>query len=51
MLNRREREKKEGRKRQIRAAFDEHVTWVKETMTVEDQPYIRIAALFAGEAL
>lgn len=49
-LNRRTRERKEGRRRQIRAAFDEHVAWVKETMTVEDQPYIRIAALFAGEA-
>jgi len=49
-LNRREREKKEGRKRQIRAAFDEHVGWVRETMTVEDKPYLRIAALFVGEA-
>ena len=49
-LNRREREKKERRKVQIREAFDEHVSWVKETMSIEDKPYIRIAALFAGEA-
>lgn len=49
-INRRDRERKEQRRRQIRAAFDEHVSWVKETMTIEDKPYIRIAALFAGEA-
>lgn len=49
-LNRRTRDRKEQRRRQIRSAFDEHVSWVKETMTIEDKPYIRIAALFAGEA-
>ncbi len=45
-----QRTKKEERRRTIDRVFDDHVAWVKETMTVEDKPYLRIAALFVGEA-
>lgn len=40
------RAKKEERGREIDRVFDEHVTWVRETMTVEDRPFLRVAALF-----
>ena len=50
VVNRRERDKRERREREIRSAFDERVSWVKETMTVEDNPFVRIVALFTGEA-
>lgn len=49
-LNRMQRAKKDERRRQIARVFDDHVTWVKETMTVEDQPYLRLSAVFTGEA-
>jgi hypothetical protein len=35
--------------RHIDRVFEDHATWVKETMSVDDRPYIRIAALFLGE--
>jgi hypothetical protein len=49
-LNRMQRAKKDERQRQITRVFDDHVTWVKETMTIEDVPYLRLAAVFSGEA-
>ena len=40
---------KESRKakeqRDIKRIFDEYITWVEETMTTEDNPYIKVIAV------
>ncbi len=42
-------EKKQQRHRAIDKLFDDYLRWVEDTMTTEDSPYIRIAAVFVGE--
>jgi superfamily II DNA or RNA helicase len=42
-------EKKHARRRAIDELFDDYLRWVEDTMTTEDSPYIRIAAVFVGE--
>lgn len=36
------------RQREIDRIFSEYETWVAETMTTEDEPFLRIAAVFTG---
>lgn len=40
--------RKEKRKREIDRDFDEFLEWVQDTMSTEDNPYIRIVAVFKG---
>jgi superfamily II DNA/RNA helicase len=40
--------RKEKEKRDIDKDFDEYVEWVKDTMTTEDKPYIRVVAVLKG---
>ena len=40
--------KKEEKARQIDRTFHEYEEWVRDTMTTEDQPFIRVAAVFLG---
>jgi len=40
--------KKEEKARQIDRTFHEYEEWVRDSMTTEDQPYIRVAAVFLG---
>lgn len=40
--------RKEKERREIDQVFDEYAEWVKETMTTEDKPYIRVVAVFKG---
>jgi len=28
--------------------FDEHEKWVEDTLKIEDNPYIKVAAIFKG---
>jgi len=39
---------KEKEKREIDRIFDEYLDWVEETMTTEDQAYIRVVATLTG---
>src|SRR5262249_39600682 len=41
--------KKEEKARQIDRTFHEYEEWVRDSMTTEDQPYIRVAAVFRGD--
>jgi hypothetical protein len=41
--------RKKAEQRQIEALFAEYQTWIEETMTTEDKPYIRIVAVLRGE--
>lgn len=43
------REKKEEKARKIDSAFHEWEEWVRDSMTTEDHPYLRVAAVFRGE--
>lgn len=40
--------KKEQEVRYIDELFDEFFTWVKESMEIQDNPYIRVVAVFTG---
>jgi len=40
--------RKEKEKREIDQVFEEYAEWVKETMTTEDKPYIRVVAVLKG---
>jgi superfamily II DNA or RNA helicase len=40
--------RKEEEKRRIEKEFDNYSEWIKETMTTEDKPFIRIAAVLKG---
>ncbi len=40
--------KKEQEKREINRKFDEFITWVEETMTTEDNPFIQVIAVLKG---
>jgi hypothetical protein len=42
-------DKKEEKARKIDGAFHEWEAWVRDSMTTEDQPYLRVAAVFQGE--
>jgi hypothetical protein len=42
--------KKEAEQRRIETLFAEYQTWIEETMTTEDKPYIRIVAVLRGES-
>lgn len=39
---------KQKKRRSIEKTFDEWKRWVKDTMETEDQPYLRVAAVFIG---
>lgn len=41
--------RKEKRKRQIDQIFDDFITWVEDTMTTENNPYIQIIAALVGK--
>lgn len=41
-------ERRRQRERAIERVFADHRRWVNETMTTEEKPYIRIAAVFVG---
>jgi hypothetical protein len=40
--------RKTEREREVEKKFDEFVTWVKDTLEIEDNPYIRIIAVIMG---
>ena len=42
------RNKKLERKRRIEADFSQYRRWVEDTLTTEDSPFLRVAALFIG---
>jgi len=44
--NRKQTRKKEQEKREINHKFDEFITWVEETKTTEDNPFIQVIAAF-----
>jgi hypothetical protein len=44
-----QRARKETEQRRIEALFTEYQTWIKETMTTEDKPYIRVVAVLRAE--
>lgn len=41
------KDKRDERRREIEKNFDEFIQWVEDTMTTDDNPYIRVAAVFA----
>ncbi|HEC66158.1 MAG TPA: DEAD/DEAH box helicase [bacterium] len=41
--------RKEQRKRQIDQIFDDFMTWVEDTMTTENNPYIQVVAALVGK--
>ena len=40
---------KEKRKRQIDDIFENFISWVEDTMTTENNPYIQVVAALAGK--
>jgi superfamily II DNA or RNA helicase len=44
-----QRSRMEAEQRRIEALFAEYQTWIEETMTTEDKPYIRIVAVLRGD--
>jgi len=44
--NKKQISKKEQEQREINHKFDEFITWVEETMTTEDNPFIQVIAAF-----
>jgi hypothetical protein len=42
------RNKKLERQRRIEAVFADYRRWVEDTLTTEDRPFLRVAALFLG---
>ena len=47
-LNTVQRNKKQERQRRIDQAFADYRRWVEETLTTEDSPFLRVAAVFIG---
>ena len=43
-----QRSRKEMRRRRIDEIFQNYHSWVEETLTTEDQPFLRVAAVFIG---
>ncbi len=43
-------DRKARERREIERLFDEYFTWMEDTMTTENNPYIRIVAVFKGGA-
>jgi superfamily II DNA or RNA helicase len=39
----------EAEKRKVASLYEEYRTWIQDTLTTEDQPSIRVAALFTGK--
>lgn len=42
-------DKKAQQKREIKKIFNEFITWIEDTMTTEDNPYIRVVAVLRRE--
>jgi hypothetical protein len=42
--------RREAEQRRVEALFIEYQTWIKETITTEDRPYVRIVAVLRGDA-
>ena len=42
------RSKKQERKRHIDAVFADYRRWIEDTLTIEDSPFLRVAAVFLG---
>jgi hypothetical protein len=42
--------RREAEQRRVEALFTEYQTWIKETITTEDRPYVRIVAVLRGDA-
>jgi superfamily II DNA or RNA helicase len=42
--------RKEAEQRHIESLFTKYQTWIEETMTTEDKPYVRIVAVLWGDA-
>jgi hypothetical protein len=42
------RNKKQERRRHIDAVFADYKRWVEDTLTTEDSPFLRVAAVFMG---
>ena len=40
--------RRENQRREIDRLFDEYLEWIQETMTTEDKPYLRVAAVLWG---
>ncbi len=40
--------RRDNQRREIDTLFDEYLEWIQETMTTEDKPYLRIAAVLWG---
>ena len=40
--------RRDNQRREIDTLFNEYKKWIKETMTTEDKPYLRIAAVLWG---
>jgi superfamily II DNA or RNA helicase len=43
-------EKHQENKREVKRVFEEFCTWVKETMSTEDNPYIKVVAVLRGQS-
>lgn len=43
-----QRGRKDQKRRRIDEIFQNYQTWVEETLTTEDQPFLRVAAVFVG---
>ena len=43
--------KREEKERSVDKLFEEFIEWVKETLTIQDNPYIRIVAVFTEVSL
>ena len=43
------RSEKERKSRKIEEIFDEYLKWIEEVMTTEDNPYLRVVAVFGRE--
>ncbi|MDY0361724.1 MAG: DEAD/DEAH box helicase [Desulforegulaceae bacterium] len=39
---------KEARKRKVKSDFKDYQSWIKDTMTIEDQPFIQVIAVLYG---
>jgi hypothetical protein len=46
-----QRARKEAEQRRLEALFAEYQTWIEETMTTEDKPYIRMVAMLVEAAV
>ena len=42
------REKRQEELRQVEALFDEFAEWVRDTLEIEETPYIRVVGVMTG---